>query len=72
MALKSSGLRWSQRIDDIMIELNFIPCKADPCVWLREKKTKYKYIAIYVDALLDHSQNYALHFICITFHLHYI
>ena len=50
--LKSSGLRWSQRIDDIMIELNFIPCKADPCVWLREKTTKYKYIAIYVDALL--------------------
>ena len=31
--LKSSGLRWSQRIDDIMLELNFRPCNADPCVW---------------------------------------
>ena len=28
--LKSSGLRWSQRIHDIMLELNFKPCKADP------------------------------------------
>ena len=50
--LESSGLRRSQRIHDIMIELNFTPCKADPCVWLREKKTKYEYIAIYVDDLL--------------------
>ena len=25
--LKSSGLRWSQRIHDIMLELNFRPCK---------------------------------------------
>ena len=24
--LKSSGLRWSQRIHDIMLELNFRPC----------------------------------------------
>ena len=25
--LKSSGLRWSQRIHDIMLQLNFRPCK---------------------------------------------
>ena len=31
--LKSSGLRWSQRIHDIMLQLSFRPCKADPCVW---------------------------------------
>ena len=58
--LKSSGIRWSQKIHDIMIELNFTPCKADPCVWLRERKTKYEYIAIYVDNLLmasDDPQN---------------
>ena len=47
--LKSSGLRWSQRIHDIMLQLNFKPCKADPCVWLTEKNNKYEYIAIYVD-----------------------
>ena len=49
---KSSGLTWSQRIHDIMLKLNFRPCKADPCVWLREMKKKYEYIAIYVDDLL--------------------
>ena len=50
--LKISGLRWSQRIHDIMLELNFTPCKADPCVWLRKMRDKYEYIAIYVDDLL--------------------
>ena len=35
-----------------MSQLNFRPCKADPCVWLREMKDKYEYIAIYVDDLL--------------------
>ena len=54
--LKSSGLRWSQRIHDIMLELNFRPCKADPCVQLREMMKKYEYIAIYVDDLLIASE----------------
>ena len=35
-----------------MLELNFRPWLADPCVWLREMKNKYDYIAIYVDDLL--------------------
>ena len=30
--LKSSGLRWAQRIHDIMLDMRFSPCKADPCV----------------------------------------
>ena len=50
--LKSSGLRWSQRIHDIMLELNFTSCKADPCLWLRKMRDKYEYIAIYVNDLL--------------------
>ena len=50
--LKSSGLRWSHRIHDVMLQVGFKPCKGDPCVWLRELKTKYEYIAIYVDDLL--------------------
>ena len=51
-SLKSSGLRWSHRIQHIMLQLGFKPCKADPCDWLREMETKYEYIAIYVDDLL--------------------
>ena len=35
-----------------MLQLGFKPCKADPCVGLREMKTKYEYIAMYVDELL--------------------
>ena len=53
---KKSGLTWSQRIHDIMLQLCFRPCKADPCVWLREMKDKYEYIAIYVDDLLMASE----------------
>ena len=34
-----------------MLQLGFNPSKADPCVWLREMKSKYEYIAIYVDDL---------------------
>ena len=54
--LKSSGLRWSLRIHDIMLQLVFKPCKADPCVLLREMKNKYEYIAIYVDDSLIASE----------------
>ena len=54
--LKSSGLRSSQRMHDIMLELNFTPCKAGPCVWLRKMRDKYEYIAIYVNDLLIASQ----------------
>ena len=50
--LKSSGLRWSQKIHDIMLQLGFKHCKADHCVWLRDMKSKYKCRTIYVDDLL--------------------
>ena len=52
--LKSSGLRWSQKMHDIMLDMGFSPSKADPCVWLGKAKcaTKYEYVAIYVDDLL--------------------
>ena len=50
--MKSSGLRWSHRIHGILLQLGFKPCKADPCVCLREMKTKFEYIAIYLSDLL--------------------
>ena len=39
-----------------MLQLGFKPCKADPCVWLREVKNKYECIAIYVDYFLIASE----------------
>ena len=54
--MKSSGLRWSQRIHDIILQLSFKPCKADPCVWLKEMKDKDECITIYMDDLLIASE----------------
>ena len=50
----SSGLRLFQKIHEIILDMDFSPCKADPCVRLRKAKcaTKYEYVAIYVDDLL--------------------
>ena len=39
-----------------MLQLGCKPCKADPCVWLREMNNIYGYIAIYVDDLLIASE----------------
>ena len=39
-----------------MLQLNFRPCKADPCIWLREMKDKYECTVIYVDDLLIASE----------------
>ena len=40
----------------MMLQLNFRPCKIDPCAWLREMKDKYEYIVIYVDDLVIASE----------------
>ena len=56
MVLKVQALKWSQRIHDIMLQLGFKPCKANPYAWVREMKNKYEYIAIYVDDLLIASE----------------
>ncbi|KAL7568550.1 hypothetical protein ACA910_002662 [Epithemia clementina (nom. ined.)] len=57
--LRSSGLRWSEKLHDIMKDLGFLPSKVDPYIWYRENKdgTKYEYVAIYVDDLLIAMEN---------------
>ena len=51
--IKSSGKRWAERFYDIIKYMGFMPSKADPCLWMREKKDLkcYEYIATYVDDL---------------------
>ena len=49
--LKSSGKRWSERFADVMREEGFFQSKADSCVWMRENKGVYEYVAAYVDDL---------------------
>jgi hypothetical protein len=49
--LKSSGLRWHERLADVLSAMGFQPCKAEPDVWMRRSGDVYEYIASYVDDL---------------------
>ena len=49
--LKSSGLRWYERFSDCLREMDFFPCKAEPCIWMQLNGDLYEYIAVYVDDL---------------------
>ena len=51
--LQTSGLRWHERFSDRMRELGFLPCKAEPDIWMRpaDDRSFYEYVAVYVDDL---------------------
>ena len=51
--LKSSGKRWAETLHDILNDMDFIPSRADQCIWLKKnnKLKLYEYIAVYVDDL---------------------
>ena len=50
--LHSSGLRWSERLADVLRSMGFFPSKAEKDIWMRDKGDHYEYIAVYVDDLL--------------------
>ena len=50
--LKSSGLRWWERLSEILIELGFTASKAEDDIWMRDRRNHYEYIVRYVDDLL--------------------
>ena len=45
--------RWAETLHDILKDMNFIPSRADQCIWLKKniKINLYEYIAVYVDDL---------------------
>ena len=51
--LKSSDKKWPEVIHGILRDMNILPSKADPCIWLRKAPILmcYEYIAVYVDDL---------------------
>ena len=57
--LKSSGKRWAEVLYDILTDMDLIPLRADPCIWLRKnsKLNLYEYIVVYVDNLCIAAQN---------------
>ena len=55
--LKSSGRCWHDRLHDVLRGFGFVPSKADEDIWMRDMKTHYEYIAVYVDDLMIASKN---------------
>ncbi len=49
--LRTSSAQWADRLADVMRELGFQQCKADPYIWLRRNEDVYEYVAVYVDDL---------------------
>ena len=49
--LRTSGLRWHERLADCLRAEGFFPCKAEPDIWMRPNGDVYEYIAVYVDDL---------------------
>jgi len=50
--LHSSGLRWSERLADVLRSMGFFPSKAEKDIWMRDKGDHYEHIAVYVDDLM--------------------
>ena len=55
--LKSSGLRWWEKLSEILNDLGFTASRAEDDIWMRDKQSHYEYIVRYVDDLLIVSSN---------------
>ena len=55
--LRSSGKCWHERFSDVLVTMGFMPSRAEPDIWMRDKGDHYEYIAVYVDDLLIASKN---------------
>jgi hypothetical protein len=55
--LRSSGLRWHEKLADILRVMGFFPSLAEEDIWMRDKGDHYEYIAVYVDDLAIASRN---------------
>ena len=49
--LRTSGARWHERFAECLHAEGFVPCRAEPDIWLRERNGCYEYIGVYVDDL---------------------
>jgi hypothetical protein len=49
--LRTSGLRWHECFADCLCNEGFLPCKAEPDIWMRLNGNLYEYVATYVNDL---------------------
>jgi len=45
----SSGLRWSERLADVLRSVGFFPSEAEKCIWMRDKGDHSECIAVHAD-----------------------
>ena len=50
--LKSSGLRWHERLADVLRDMGFVASRAEQDIWMCDKGDHYEYIGVYVDDLI--------------------
>jgi hypothetical protein len=50
--LRTSGLRWHEKLADCLRNEGFLPCKVEPDIWMRDKGDHYEYVGVYVDDLV--------------------
>ena len=55
--LKSSGLRWHERLADVLRAEGYFISRAEQDIWMKDMGDHYEYIAVYVDDLLIASKN---------------
>ena len=49
--LRTSGVRWHERLADCLRGMGFFPSKAEPDIWMQGKSDHWEYIGTYVDDL---------------------
>ena len=55
--LRTSGVRWHERLSDCLRDMGFFPSKSEPDIWMRRCDDHYEYIGTYVDDLAIVSKN---------------
>jgi len=55
--LYSSGLRWSERLADVLREMGYFTSHCEKDIWMGNKGYHYKYIVVYVDDLMIASKD---------------
>ena len=55
--LRTSGARWHDRLADVLRDMGYFQCKADPDLWIKDCGTHYEYVLVYVDDLMCIGRN---------------
>jgi hypothetical protein len=55
--LRTSGARWHDRLSDVLRDMGYFQCKADPDLWIIDCDTHYEYVLVYVDDLMCIGRN---------------